>query len=66
MTTDFSYDGSISIRVGVEPWDVVYTFGFDTGPAGILNLSSSLGQIISRDLSSPIGFDSLFDFTIGS
>jgi hypothetical protein len=57
---------SISIRVWIVPWDVVYTFGIDTGPAGTLNLSSSLGQIISRDLSSPISFDSLFDFTIGS
>ena len=66
MTTDFSYGGSISIGVAIVPWDVVYTFGFDVGPAGTLNLSSSLGQIISRNFSSPIGFDSLFDFTIGS
>jgi hypothetical protein len=66
MTIDFSYAGSISIKVWIEPWDVVYAFGFDVIPAGTLDVSSSLGQIISRDLSSPIGFDSLFDFTIGS
>lgn len=37
---------------------------FDTGPAGLLDISCDLGELVGRNLASPVGLYGLFDLTI--
>jgi hypothetical protein len=45
------------------PRDVGNTLGLDGLPRGLANVSSSLLEIVGRDLPGPVGLDGLFDLT---
>jgi len=48
------------------PGDGINALGLDACPAGLLHLCGSFCEIISRDLSGPVGFDGFFDLTVGT
>jgi hypothetical protein len=48
------------------PGDGVNALGLDACPAGLLHVCGSFCEIISRDLSSPVGFDGFLNLTVGT
>ena len=49
-----------------SPGDEIHTLGLDGGPAGLLDLGSDLGELIGRNLASPVGLDGLLNLTVGT
>ena len=48
------------------PGDEVDAALLEAGPAGLLDVGSSLGELIGRELASPVGLDGLLDLTVGT
>lgn len=51
---------------GDEPGDVGNALGLDLGPAGLPDIGSRLLEVSLGKFASPVGLDSLFDFTVGT
>lgn len=54
-----------SVRL-ILPWDIVNALGLNAGPAGLLNVSSGLGEIVRRNFSCPISLDGLLHLSVGT
>ena len=59
------FRGRIKLRVDI-PGDEVDTALLESGPTGLLDVGSSLGELVGRDLASPVGLDGLLHLTVGT
>lgn len=48
------------------PGDQIDTTLLEAGPAGLLDIGSSLGELIGGELAAPVGLDSLFHLTVST
>lgn len=59
------YFMGIKIRFDI-PGDQVNAALLQASPAGLPDVGSSLGELIGRDLASPVGLDGLLDLTVST
>ena len=55
----------LSISAGI-PGDEVDTTLLERGPASLLDLGRGLGELVGRDLASPVGLNGLLHLTVST
>ena len=49
---------------GDEPWNQIDLGLLEAGPGSLLDVGSSFGQVIGRDLAGPVSFNCFFHLTV--